>query len=190
MVFRESFRRSQWLGCLPNRHGSPVLGVLAWMKKGVFQKGPWRRSAPSGVLEGRISRQGAKTASRQGPPFNVARFVSRLIALEFSNCHGISSLFRSGRRSSGNMKSADKLESKRQGSSDSRAGDESPALIALRAALDQHTGARNAFDKLSPSHRREYLDWISQAKRDETQRRRIEATIRRLTDGKPGKERP
>jgi uncharacterized protein YdeI (YjbR/CyaY-like superfamily) len=50
----------------------------------------------------------------------------------------------------------------------------------LRAALDGNTDARQAFDVLPPSHRREYVTWIDEAKKPETRQRRIEQTIERL----------
>ena len=50
----------------------------------------------------------------------------------------------------------------------------------LAAALDSEPEALEAFSRLPPSHRREYLDWIGEAKRPDTRRRRIEKTIRTL----------
>ena len=53
----------------------------------------------------------------------------------------------------------------------------------LRAALDGDNEARSAFESLSYSHRKEYADWIVEAKRDETRRRRIAKTLERLRAG-------
>ena len=53
----------------------------------------------------------------------------------------------------------------------------------LRAALDGDDEARSAFESLSYTHRREYADWIVEAKRDETRRRRIAKTLERLRSG-------
>ena len=53
----------------------------------------------------------------------------------------------------------------------------------LRAALDGDDEARSAFESLSYSHRKEYADWILEAKRDETRRRRIAKTLERLRAG-------
>ena len=53
----------------------------------------------------------------------------------------------------------------------------------LRAALDGDDEARSAFESLSYSHRKEYADWIVEAKRDETRRRRIAKTLERLRAG-------
>jgi len=53
----------------------------------------------------------------------------------------------------------------------------------LRAALDGDEPARAAFDALSYTHRREYVEWITEAKREETRRRRVEQTVERLRSG-------
>ena len=52
----------------------------------------------------------------------------------------------------------------------------------LRRALADDEVARDAFERLPRSHRREYVDWIVEAKRDETRRRRIEETLARLRE--------
>ena len=44
--------------------------------------------------------------------------------------------------------------------------------------------ARSFFDGLSPSHRREYLEWITEAKRPETRAKRIADTAEWLAEGK------
>jgi uncharacterized protein YdeI (YjbR/CyaY-like superfamily) len=52
----------------------------------------------------------------------------------------------------------------------------------LRSALAKNNQAKAAFDRLSPSHRREYVKWISEAKLEETRQRRVEGTIKRLVE--------
>lgn len=54
----------------------------------------------------------------------------------------------------------------------------------LAAALDA-SGLRAAFEALSPSHRREHVQWINDAKKPATRARRVAATIERL--GGPGR---
>lgn len=54
----------------------------------------------------------------------------------------------------------------------------------LQRALANAPTARENFDRLSFSHRKGYVDWITEAKRRETRERRIEDTIRRLSKGK------
>ena len=54
----------------------------------------------------------------------------------------------------------------------------------LRAALEGDPVAHAAFDKLSFTHRREYVEWVEDAKRPETRTRRIAATVAGAREGK------
>jgi bifunctional DNA-binding transcriptional regulator/antitoxin component of YhaV-PrlF toxin-antitoxin module len=54
---------------------------------------------------------------------------------------------------------------------------------ALAKALAGDADARAAFDALSFTHRREYAQWVAEAKRPETRERRVAETVRRLTRG-------
>jgi uncharacterized protein YdeI (YjbR/CyaY-like superfamily) len=54
----------------------------------------------------------------------------------------------------------------------------------LAAALGAAPKAKAVFEALAPSHRREYLEWITSAKREETRAKRIATTIEWLTEGK------
>lgn len=54
----------------------------------------------------------------------------------------------------------------------------------LVAALQKHPAAKKTFDAFSPSHRREYVDWISEAKREETRTKRLAQAIEWLSEGK------
>jgi hypothetical protein len=49
----------------------------------------------------------------------------------------------------------------------------------LAGALEA-AGMRAAFDALSFTHRREYVEWVEEAKRPETRSRRIEQTVARV----------
>jgi uncharacterized protein YdeI (YjbR/CyaY-like superfamily) len=55
----------------------------------------------------------------------------------------------------------------------------------LAAALDDHDEARKTFERFSPSHRREYIEWITEAKTQPTRTKRLEQTIAWLAEGKP-----
>ena len=50
----------------------------------------------------------------------------------------------------------------------------------LAAALDAEPALRAAFDALSYTHRREYAEAVRDARRPETRRRRVEATLEAL----------
>jgi ribosomal 50S subunit-recycling heat shock protein len=53
----------------------------------------------------------------------------------------------------------------------------------LEGALAADPAARAAFDKLSFTHRREYVEWIAEAKRPETRARRVAGTVERVREG-------
>jgi bacteriocin resistance YdeI/OmpD-like protein/uncharacterized protein DUF1905 len=53
----------------------------------------------------------------------------------------------------------------------------------LRSALAGDDAARAAFEKLSYTHRREYVEWVEDAKRPDTRARRIAGTLERVCAG-------
>ncbi|MDQ6718303.1 MAG: YdeI/OmpD-associated family protein [Gemmatimonadota bacterium] len=55
----------------------------------------------------------------------------------------------------------------------------------LTAALAKNAMARKKFDEFSPSHRREYCEWISSAKGDDTKARRVKSAVQTISEGKP-----
>ncbi len=55
---------------------------------------------------------------------------------------------------------------------------------AFTDALTGNPAARSHFDAFAPSHRREYIDWINGAKRDETRAKRIATAIAWIGQGK------
>jgi hypothetical protein len=54
----------------------------------------------------------------------------------------------------------------------------------LAGALQSNDVARSNFEAMSFSHQREYVEWITEAKRPETRKRRIEGAIKRLLEGR------
>jgi hypothetical protein len=52
------------------------------------------------------------------------------------------------------------------------------------AALRKNKSALTAFEAFSPSHKREYVEWITEAKREETREKRIATTLAWLAEGK------
>jgi uncharacterized protein YdeI (YjbR/CyaY-like superfamily) len=54
----------------------------------------------------------------------------------------------------------------------------------LAAGLKKNKAAAATFEALSPSGRREYVEWITEAKRDDTRRKRLSTTLEWLAEGK------
>ena len=59
-----------------------------------------------------------------------------------------------------------------------------PLPEALATALHGHAAARAGFDNLSNSQRRDYVEWIVEARRDATRARRVAQAIEWLAEGK------
>jgi uncharacterized protein YdeI (YjbR/CyaY-like superfamily) len=55
----------------------------------------------------------------------------------------------------------------------------------LTSALRKNTKARAAFEAFSPSHRKEYVEWITEAKTEATRDRRLATAIEWMAEGKP-----
>ena len=60
-----------------------------------------------------------------------------------------------------------------------------PVPPDLAAALGKNKKARAAFDAFPPSHQREYVEWVTEAKRDDTRRKRLETAMEMIAEGKP-----
>ena len=57
--------------------------------------------------------------------------------------------------------------------------------VDLSARLDRNAAARATFEGFSPARRREYLEWIADAKGADTRRRRLETAVEWMAEGKP-----
>ena len=61
---------------------------------------------------------------------------------------------------------------------------ELPVPPDLAAALKKNKKAKTVFEGFSPSHRREYIEWIVEAKTESTKEKRISTAIEWLEEGK------
>jgi uncharacterized protein YdeI (YjbR/CyaY-like superfamily) len=71
------------------------------------------------------------------------------------------------------------------GSGPRRARPPLPLPADLKRALATDKKARDTFDGFPPSHRREYIEWITEAKREQTRAQRVAQTLLWLAEGKP-----
>jgi uncharacterized protein YdeI (YjbR/CyaY-like superfamily) len=67
-----------------------------------------------------------------------------------------------------------------------RAGSPPPLEVPayFRSALRKHRAARQAFEGFRPSHQREYVEWLTEARTDATRQKRLEIAIAWLAEGK------
>ena len=54
----------------------------------------------------------------------------------------------------------------------------------MRAAIDGNPAAKACFDGFPPSAQRDYVEWITEAKRDETRAKRLTQAVEWLAEGK------
>ena len=54
----------------------------------------------------------------------------------------------------------------------------------MRAAIDANAAAKAAFDGFPPSAQRDYVEWITEAKRDETRTSRLAQAVEWMAEGK------
>jgi hypothetical protein len=66
--------------------------------------------------------------------------------------------------------------------------DEVPEILGR--ALKGNARARKAWESMPPSHRRRYVGFITEAKRDETRARRVEDSIRQMIEWAEERRRP
>jgi uncharacterized protein YdeI (YjbR/CyaY-like superfamily) len=59
-----------------------------------------------------------------------------------------------------------------------------PTPVDLAAGLKKSAKAKAAWAEFAPSHRREYIEWITEAKRPETRAERLKTTLAWVKDGK------
>jgi uncharacterized protein YdeI (YjbR/CyaY-like superfamily) len=60
-----------------------------------------------------------------------------------------------------------------------------PVPEEMTRALQRNRKARETYEGFSPSRRREYVEWISEARGEETRRKRLETAIAWMAEGKP-----
>jgi uncharacterized protein YdeI (YjbR/CyaY-like superfamily) len=61
---------------------------------------------------------------------------------------------------------------------------EIPMPKEFKTALGKNKKAKTVYEEFPPSHRREYLQWITEAKTDATRDRRIEQAVEWIAEGK------
>jgi len=55
----------------------------------------------------------------------------------------------------------------------------------MQAALKKNKAALNTFEAFAPSHKREYIEWVIEAKQQATREKRLKQAIEWMAEGKP-----
>jgi hypothetical protein len=59
-----------------------------------------------------------------------------------------------------------------------------PMPADFAGVLKKHAAAGQTFENFSPSHKREYIEWITEAKTDATRKKRLATAVEWLSEGK------
>jgi uncharacterized protein YdeI (YjbR/CyaY-like superfamily) len=72
------------------------------------------------------------------------------------------------------------------GHSSARSGEKRDLVVPdyLIAALKKNKAAQANFEKFSDSHKQEYVDWLTDAKREETRQKRLRTALAQIAAGK------
>lgn len=60
-----------------------------------------------------------------------------------------------------------------------------PSDLAAALARSEHAAAKATWDQFTPAKRRDYIEWITTAKREATRAKRLTTTLEWLAEGKP-----
>ena len=66
-----------------------------------------------------------------------------------------------------------------------KAAPEAVAPDYFMVALKENQSALDTFEGFSPSQKREYIQWVTEAKGEDTRKRRLETAIEWMSEGKP-----
>ena len=169
--------RSEWRDWLEKYHATEKEVWLVYFKKGcgkpsVTYPESLEEALCFGWIDSLIQKIDEEKYARK---FNPRRPGSRWSEL---NKHLVAKLVKEGRMTGAGLASVDFNLPEADGRRPKRP--ELPLPDWLKTGLMTSPKAWENFSKLPPSHRRNYIGWISDAKREETRRRRILEAIRML----------
>ena len=102
------------------------------------------------------------------------------------NIRRVEKLIRNGRMTAAGLESVSAAKDSGEWAAALQREDVEAIPPDLKRALRQHTGALRQFKKLTSSQKKQYLWWISSAKREATRAKRIQAIVDRVTKSEQG----
>jgi len=169
--------RSEWRAWLENNHATEKEVWLIYYKKEtgkacVTYQESLEEALCFGWIDSLIQKIDEEKYARK---FNPRRAGSKWSEL---NKHLVAKLAKEGRMTEAGLASVDFDLPAAEGPRPKRAP--LPLPDWLKAGLMTSPKAWENFNRLPPSHQRNYIGWISQAKREETRQRRIREAIQLL----------
>jgi uncharacterized protein YdeI (YjbR/CyaY-like superfamily) len=169
--------RSEWHDWLEQHHASEKEVWLVYTKKGsgkpsITYLESLEEALCFGWIDSIIQKIDEEKYARK---FNPRRAGSKWSEL---NKHLVAKLNQEGRMTPAGLATVDFSLPEAEAPRPKRP--ELPLPDWLKAGLMTSPKAWENFDRLPPSHKRNYIGWISDAKKEETRQRRIQEAIKRL----------
>ena len=169
--------RSEWRAWLEQHHATEREVWLVYYKKGcgkasVTYPDSLEEALCFGWIDSLIQKIDEEKYARKFTPRKAGSKWSEL------NKHLVAKLVKEGRMTEAGLAKVEFPLSEAQATRPKRP--ELPLPDWLKAGLMTSPKAWENFQKLVPSHRRNYIGWISDAKKEETRQRRIQEAIQRL----------
>lgn len=174
--------RDEWRAWLEAHHGEAREAWLTHRKKGAtspclsYEEGV-EEALCFGWIDGMLrSIDGATYALRYSPrkPGSV---------WSETNKRRVGKLVGEGRMTAAGLAQVSEAKANGQWEAATRREDVETIPPDLEVALREHETAWGAFTRWPPSHKRQYLYWVEQAKRPETRQKRIVAVVERAAAG-------
>ncbi len=175
--------RRQWREWLSKNHDSTKEIWLVYHKRHTGKKSiPYNDSVEEALCFGWVD----STVNRLDEDHYARKFTPRKSKSVWSelNKKRARKMIKEGRMTERGLARIE--DAKRSGewtrSAEVRKGLVVPAFV--KNALRGYKRARDNFKRLAPSHKRQYIGWITAAKKEETKKRRLEEMIRNLERNK------
>jgi len=176
--------RQEWRKWLENNHSNePVIWLVFYKLKTKKESVTYEEAVEEALCFGWID----STVKRIDDEKHMQKYTPRKIKSNWSasNKARVKKLIKNGLMTEFGLRAID--TAKRNGSwnrlDSVEIRMESPNDFKMALAKDKL--AKSKFDSLAPSRKKQFLYWITSAKRDETRKRRINETIKLLLADKP-----
>ena len=175
--------REAWRDWLAEHHGTAHEIWLVMLKKHVARPSVTLSEAVEealcfGWIDGQLRRIDGESHALRFTPRGRRSIWAQ------SNKDRVERLIREGKMTPAGLAAVEAAKASGEWEAASAREDDQAVPEDLGRAL-READVEEAFTSMPPSHRKQYLYWVNEAKRDETRQRRIAETVRRVREGRP-----
>ncbi len=173
--------RDGWRSWLKNNHNKEIVVWLIYYKKHVNKKSVVQPDAVEealcfGWIDSIVKKIDEERYMQKFTPRNENSIWSD------TNKKRIAMLIKNGKMTEAGMKIINVAKQKGFWDKNYTVSDINNIPMELEIALSKNRIARSNFNQLAPSYKKQYMQWIGTAKKEETRKRRCEKAIQLLTN--------